>query len=185
MIRVIVMVVANAHQVDFGNVLDIARGLCVPFGPDELARATPVREDGIKQDSEAAREFDVVACVAEPRRAEFGGGSGARGGEDGSDDVGGGVCPRTSETVFGTMSDTSLERDSHSRITCLQLARDSSGRGGGVVLEYTLQDAADSQVVPTIPRPSVRSLLSGTAGRRWCGKARTYPKDSGNLRVQL
>jgi hypothetical protein len=64
MAHVVIMAMADHHSVDVRNILNLARHVCVSFRSKEADWTTPGREDGIEQNSEAAREFDVIAGMA-------------------------------------------------------------------------------------------------------------------------
>lgn len=69
--HVIVVVVADHYSIDIRDFLHLARDICVSLGSHEAERTAPGREHRVEQDSEAARELDVVAGMAHPSRAQL------------------------------------------------------------------------------------------------------------------
>lgn len=96
--EVVVVGVGDHDEVHDGRVVDLAGDRREAFGAEVVGGAAAVFEDGVEEDAEPGRVFDVVAGVAEPGCAEGGlrGGGGAGGEEGGGDDGevrGGGVGP--------------------------------------------------------------------------------------------
>lgn len=71
MAHVVVVVVADHYSVDVWYFLNLARYVCVSLRAHKADRAAPGRKDGIKQDSEATGEFNIVASVTQPCRAQL------------------------------------------------------------------------------------------------------------------
>lgn len=70
--KVIVVVVRNHHGVNNGQVFNLAWRRRVALQTLDSDGCAAVLEDGVEEHAEARGELDVVTCVAQPRRAEFG-----------------------------------------------------------------------------------------------------------------
>ncbi len=62
--EVVVVVVGDDDCVYIWDVFDLTRGLCVPFWAQPGERGAAIFKDGIEEDTQAAGELDIVACVA-------------------------------------------------------------------------------------------------------------------------
>lgn len=69
--EVVVVAVADEDGIDDGDVLELAWPLGESLGSHEAEGRAAVLEDGVKEDAQARRELDVVAGMAEPRRAQL------------------------------------------------------------------------------------------------------------------
>lgn len=69
--QVVVVAVADDDGVDDGDVFEVAGLRGEAFRTHECEWRAAVFKDGIEQDTQTRGEFDVVARMAQPRRAEF------------------------------------------------------------------------------------------------------------------
>lgn len=64
--EVIIVVVRDDNSINVRNVWDLAWRFGVAFGAEPRKGGAAVGEDWVEKDSEAVRELDVVAGMAEP-----------------------------------------------------------------------------------------------------------------------
>lgn len=68
--EMVVMVVRNDDRIDVRDILNLTRHVCISLGTHEAERRASLREDGIEEDSQTAREFDIEASMSEPCRSQ-------------------------------------------------------------------------------------------------------------------
>lgn len=66
MIHVVVMIVGNDNCIDGCDVFNLAWNICIALGAKPAKRATALTENGVEEYTESLREFDEIACMAQP-----------------------------------------------------------------------------------------------------------------------
>lgn len=71
MIHVIVVVMRDDNSIDSRDVLDLAWNVCVALGAKPGEWTTALAKDRIEEYTESRREFNEIACMAQPRCSKF------------------------------------------------------------------------------------------------------------------
>lgn len=71
--QVVVVIMANHHSIDKGQVLDFTRRGRIALQALGVEGRAAVLEHGVEEDAQATGEFNIVTCMAQPGGTQFGG----------------------------------------------------------------------------------------------------------------
>jgi hypothetical protein len=69
--KMVIVVVANNHDVDKRYIFDLARWGCEALRGLQIDRRAAILENRVEEDAQARWKFDQITCVTEPCRTEF------------------------------------------------------------------------------------------------------------------